>query len=159
MKSMIKLILVVCSLFILSPVYANTANSPVGYWKTIDDKTGKPKAIVQIWETPRLVLYGRILKIYPSPGYDQNELCTACSGSRHNQRIVGMVILNGFTQSQNNPQEWSGGEILDPKNGKTYHSYMETIDNGSRLNVRGYVGMPVFGRSQTWIRVSSPHGE
>ena len=127
--------------------------SPIGYWKTIDDVTGKPKAIVQISEAKDKTLVGQILKIYPEPGFDQNETCAACPGSKHNQRIVGMTILEGLAQNTDQANEWNNGKILDPKNGKEYRCLIQTVDNGQKLNVRGYIGIALFGRSQTWIRV------
>ncbi len=145
-----------CLLFaLMAVVQAANAVSPTGYWKTIDDVTGKPKSILQITESGGAI-YGRILKIFPSPGKDQNEVCEACTGARHNQRIVGMTIMEGLKQDASNPNEWSGGNITDPKNGKTYRCKVTVIDGGQKLNVRGYIGAPLFGRTQTWIRVSSP---
>lgn len=142
-------------LFISSNVYALTNPlSPVGYWKTIDDETGQPKAIVQIWEGDKQKLYGRILKIYPRPGYDQNEVCSACEGDKHNKRIVGMIFIEGLQQDKDDPLTWKDGSILDPKNGKTYHCKVRTIENGQKLYVRGYIGLPLFGRTQTWLRTS-----
>lgn len=152
MKRAQQLMVLICSLFLCHFALAASALTPVGSWKTIDDVTGQPKAIIHIWETPNGVLYGRILRIFPSHGKDQNELCTACQGAKHNQRMVGMVILNGLTQDQENMSKWSGGEILDPKNGKTYHCTIEVVDGGRKLNVRGYVGVSLFGRTQTWLR-------
>lgn len=155
MKKIITIALAVLAAWCTN-IYAAANNSPVGYWKTIDDVTGKPKAIIQITEQSN-ELNGRIIKIFPSPGKDQNEVCEACKGARHNQRIVGMTILNGLKPANNNAIEWSGGEILDPKNGKTYHCYIQLRDNGQKLTVRGYFGLPMFGRTQTWLRVSSPN--
>ncbi len=155
MKHIPKLIFICLSFFLWH--YAYAANSPLGYWKTIDDVTGQPKSILKIWQSSN-GLSGQVIKIYPSPGKDQNELCTACKGARHNQRIVGMVILQGLKQNANNPSEWTNGEILDPHNGKTYHCNLQVIDNGQKLNVRGYIGVPLFGRSQTWLRVAGPQG-
>lgn len=131
------------------------SDSPIGYWKTIDDVTGKPKAIVKISQTTNQALTGQVIKIFPSPGHDQNELCTACSGSKHNKRIVGMVILEGLKQNKKQPNEWSGGKILDPKNGKEYRCLIQVIDNGQKLNVRGYIGISLFGRSQTWLTATA----
>lgn len=150
MKNITKFLVIGFFFFFLQSVYA-AANSPVGFWKTIDDVSGQPKAIVQI-SSSGATLYGRILKIFPRPGHDQNEVCKACKGSRHNQRIVGMVIMEGLTQDKNSPYEWTGGRILDPENGKTYKCNIKLV-GGSRLNVRGYIGVSMFGRTQTWIRV------
>ena len=65
-----------------------------------------------------------------------------------------MSILYGLKQENNN--QWNKGEILDPENGKTYHCLLRLMENGEKLKVRGYVGVPLLGRSQTWIRVTTP---
>lgn len=136
----------------MTVVYADAglANSPVGYWKTIDDVTGQPKSIVHIWKNADQMLFGQVIKIFPRPGEDPNKLCTACVGERRNQPIVGMVILSGLRANQN---QWSNGQILDPENGKTYNCTVRVADNGQRLNVHGFIGIPILGRSQSWQRV------
>lgn len=134
---------------------ALAANTPVGLWKTIDDVTNKPKSIIKITESPSHDLSGTVVKIFPRPGHDQNELCEACKGSKHNQRIVGMTILTGLRQDAGSQTNWVNGKILDPNNGKTYHCNAQVIDNGNKLSIRGYIGIPLFGRSQTWLRVNS----
>lgn len=144
-------------LCVFQPVYAVNdlqPGSPIGLWKTIDDVTGKPKAIVQIWERSDKQLFGRILKIFPQPGHDQNTLCTACEGEKRNKRIVGMTIMENLKKSKQNTHEWENGKILDPKNGKTYNCLIRLTDGGKKLNARGYVGIPLFGRTQTWVRVN-----
>jgi uncharacterized protein (DUF2147 family) len=125
-------------------------NSPVGYWKTIDDVSGKPKSIVQIWQTDDKALMGKVIKIFPKVGNDQHKLCANCKGDLHNQPIVGLVILKGLKQQKTN---WDDGKILDPENGKTYSCAVKVGDNGKKLNVHGYIGIPLLGRSQTWERV------
>jgi uncharacterized protein (DUF2147 family) len=126
-------------------------DSPVGYWKTIDDVTGKPKSIVQIWKTNDDVLMGKVVKIFSkSNPDDQTKKCDACKGDLHNQPIVGMVILSGLKPKQN---QWKSGNILDPENGKSYSCAMHTIDHGKKLDVRGYIGLSLLGRTQTWERV------
>jgi uncharacterized protein (DUF2147 family) len=79
----------------------------------------------------------------------QDSVCGKCKGERRGQRIVGMEILRHMHADGD---EWSGGEILDPENGKTYRATLKLIDGGQKLVVRGYVGLPLFGRSQTWVR-------
>ncbi|MBX3708889.1 MAG: DUF2147 domain-containing protein [Gammaproteobacteria bacterium] len=144
-----------CILFFL-PLHAvagyDATRTPIGYWKTIDDVTGKPKSILHIYQSEGF-LYGQVVKIYPRPGHDQNELCTACKGPKHNQRIVGMIVAERLKQDVHHPSLWTDGQILDPMNGKTYRCYMQMTDNGQKLNVRGYIGITLFGRSQTWLRV------
>lgn len=156
MKSIIQFVITFSVSIFSLLAFAADDLSPIGYWKTIDDVTGQPKAIVQLSETNK-TLSGHILKIYPRPGHDQNELCAACQGEKHNQRLVGMTMMEGFKSSAENPDEWIDGNILDPKNGKTYHCNIKTIDAGQKLSVRGYIGLPMFGRSQTWVRVTNPN--
>lgn len=128
---------------------ASAANdSPVGAWKTIDDTTGKPKSIVRITDNGG-VLEGKIEKLFRAPEENQNPTCDKCTGASKDQPIVGLTILKGLKKDGN---EWTGGEITDPATGKVYKSKAELVEGGSKLQVRGYVGVPMFGRSQTWVR-------
>lgn len=144
------------ALFLLMFLNVVYAASPLGYWKTIDDVTGKPKSILKIFQAKNHLVYGQVVKIFPRPGYDENEVCTACHGARHNQRIVGMIVMEGLKQEADDLDEWSGGTIMDPLNGKTYRCYIRVVDNGQRLKVRGYIGIALLGRTQTWLRVGAP---
>lgn len=130
----------------LAPALA--ADTPVGLWKNIDDETGKPKALIRITENDG-AFQGQIEKLYREPNEDQNPKCDKCEGARKDQPIVGMVILSGLKKEG---EEFNGGEIVDPKNGKVYKAKMHLTDAGKKLNVRGYVGMPMLGRSQVWVR-------
>jgi len=157
----IKKLMIVLGIAFLSLInqtsFANdkVIDSPIGYWKTIDDITGKPKSIVQVWQNPDKKLMAKVIKIFPTQSSDQNKVCTACLGNKHNQPIVGMVILSGLRSSEN---QWANGDILDPENGKTYKCTARLADNGKRLTVHGYIGLPLFGRSQTWERVDLMSG-
>ncbi len=135
------------------PVYAADQADVTGYWRTIDDVTGKPKAIINITRADDNSLRGQILKIYPRPGYDQNEVCAACQGNKHNQRIVGMFVMDKLKADAKNQGRYINGNILDPMNGKTYHCNVLMTGKGQQLEVRGYIGIPLFGRTQTWVRV------
>ncbi len=135
----------------MTNIYAQDMSSPIGNWKTIDDVTGKPKSIIHLYANSDQTLSGRVVKIFPKPGEDQNKICEPCKGSKHNQKIVGMVVLEGMKQ---NGEKWQGGQILDPKNGKTYRCTLRVIGNGSKLEVHGYIGIPAFGRTQVWERVN-----
>lgn len=124
-------------------------NTPVGYWKTIDDRTGKPRSIVRIYEQGGQ-LHGRIEKLLdPSR---QNPICTECPGAKKDKPVLGMEILWGFKREDGG---WSDGRVLDPQEGKTYHANLEVLEGGKRLKLFGYIRV-VFkiGRSQTWSRVS-----
>ena len=124
---------------------AAMAQSPLGQWKTIDDETGEPKSVVEIYEQGGRV-YGKIVQLLP-PG--RSTICDTCEGPYKNKELIGAVILKDLRQDGDT---WAGGSITDPKNGKTYKAKM-SLDGADRLNVRGYVGMPVLGRTQVWHRV------
>jgi len=124
------------------------AASPTGLWQTIDDKTGQPKALVQIVQDGDGILTGKILTGLGNND-DPNRRCTACTDSRKDQLMKGMTIINGM---KSDGDTWDGGQILDPENGKLYKCKMHLDDSGQKLVVRGYIGVSLLGRSQTWIR-------
>ncbi|PFH10591.1 uncharacterized protein (DUF2147 family) [Collimonas sp. PA-H2] len=128
--------------------FAQGASSAVGLWKNIDDHTGKPKALIRITESNG-VLSGKIEKLLRDPDQDQNPKCVKCEGELKDQPILGMTIITGMQKDGN---EYNGGKILDPDNGKLYKSKMTLQDNGAKLDVRGYIGVPMLGRTQTWLR-------
>jgi uncharacterized protein (DUF2147 family) len=124
-------------------------NSPTGLWKTIDDKTATERSFVRITENNG-VYEGQIEKLFNrQPDDDPDGLCRKCDGERKDQPLVGMTILWGLKKDG---EQYAGGEILDPKNGKIYRARIKLIDGGKRLEVRGYIGVSLFGRSQTWVR-------
>ncbi|HMH69260.1 MAG TPA: DUF2147 domain-containing protein [Pinirhizobacter sp.] len=127
--------------------FAAELATPVGTWKTIDDKTGQPKALVQITEAGGK-LEGKIIKVLKSDD-GPNPVCKACDGERKDKPVEGMTILWGLAKDGD---EWNGGQILDPKNGKIYKAKMSLDDGGRKLNVRGYIGFSLMGRSQVWQR-------
>lgn len=118
---------------------------PFGRWKTIDDTTGQPKALVRIFERDG-ELFG---KIEAGVGEHKREICDLCSDDRKNQPLVGMEIIRHMKKSGN---EYVGGEILDPDTGKVYRCRLRVDDGGKKLIVRGYLGFSLLGRTQTWIR-------
>jgi len=122
--------------------------SPVGLWKTIDDRSGEAKGLIRIREINGK-FEGKIDKIFPKPGDDPAPKCEKCEGSLRNQPVLGLTFLWGFTKQGD---EYQGGEILDPESGKIYQAKMKLIDGGKKLEVRGFIGFSLFGRSQTWIR-------
>jgi uncharacterized protein (DUF2147 family) len=131
----------------IAPAFA-ADDSPIGLWKNIDDETGKPKALIRITESNG-VLQGKIEQLFRAPAEDQNPKCDKCDGARKDQPIIGMEILSGLRKDGDG---YAGGEILDPNNGKVYKSKMHLTDAGKKLSVRGYIGMPMLGRSQVWVR-------
>ena len=127
---------------------ADTA-TPAGVWRTIDDKTGKERSVVRIEEVNG-VYQGRIEQLLNrQPDDDPDGLCRACEDERKDKPVVGMTILWGLKKDG---AQYTGGEILDPKNGKIYRAKMKLLDGGRKLEVRGFIGVSLLGRSQTWLR-------
>jgi uncharacterized protein (DUF2147 family) len=146
---MTKLSLLFAALFTVSftITVAAESNSPAGTWKTIDDENGHAKSIVQISEE-KGELSGKVLRVLESDR-GPHPTCTACTGDRKDKPIEGMTIMWGVHKSGN---VWDGGKILDPKNGKTYSVKLALLDGGKKLDVHGYIGIAMLGRSQTWLR-------
>jgi uncharacterized protein (DUF2147 family) len=123
--------------------------SPVGVWKTIDDDGKTEKSLVRISEAGGQ-LSGRVETVFDAA--KQDSVCDKCSDERKDKRIVGLTILRNVSK-QVDDDYWAGGEILDPNNGKVYKVRLKPVDGGKKLEVRGYIGMPLLGRTQTWVRV------
>lgn len=122
--------------------------TPVGRWRTVDDHSKKPKSIVAIWEEDGR-LQGKIEELLDPNRPEPDPVCKKCEGDRKDQPILGMKILWGMKKSGDT---WTGGKILDPNNGKVYRCNLTPVDGGKKLEVRGYVGIALIGRTQTWIR-------
>ncbi len=150
MLSIRPMLVTACLLLLSIPALAADL-SPVGTWKTIDDKTGQAKAIVQITESNG-VLEGKILKVLKSDT-GPHPICSKCDGERHNKPVEGMTFVWGLTRDGDT---WEGGRILDPKTGKIYKAKMQVIDGGEKLKVRGYIGFSWLGRTQVWHRYHAP---
>ncbi len=126
------------------------AASPAGLWKTIDDGSKKEKSLVRIVESGG-VFTGRVEKIL-DPEAPKDAVCKDCTDERKDKPIVGMTIIRNMKQSADDKMAFEGGDILDPKDGKIYKSRMKLVDGGAKLDVRGYIGVPMIGRTQTWTR-------
>lgn len=121
----------------------------IGRWKTIDDKTGKEKSIVEIKEVDGQYV-GHVVQLFRPPTEEQNPLCDKCKGELKDKPILGIQVLSQLKKTSES--KWSEGDILDPNNGKVYSCKMELIDGGKKLEVRGFIGISLLGRTQTWIR-------
>ena len=145
MCRMSKLVLRAMALMLFAPGYA-MAQTPVGSWRTFDDRTGLERGLVVVTEQSG-VLTGRVASILDPK--EATRVCEACTDARKNQPILGMTILTGLHRDGD---DWDGGQILDPQTGSVYRCSMRLEDGGNRLVVRGYIGVSLFGRSQTWLR-------
>ena len=130
---------------------AQAQTSPAGLWKTIDDQDKSEKSLIRISEAGG-VYTGKLEKLL-DPNAKADAVCDKCTDDRKDKPIVGMTLIKGVKQNETDKLLWDGGEILDPNNGKTYKVRLTPADGGKKLDVRGYIGAPLFGRTQTWIRV------
>ncbi len=133
----------------LLPAIAFAQTTPVGLWRTVDDHTGQPTGLVRIFESQGM-LYGDVQQIYdPAKAH---ATCQKCTGDRQGKPVLGLQIIRGLKPDGDS---WDGGQILDPETGDTYRCSMRLTDAGRKLVVRGFLGISLFGRSQTWTRVPS----
>jgi len=132
----------------LASLTAWAQSTPVGLWKTIDDDGKTEKSLVRISETAG-VLSGKIEKIFDAS--KQESTCDKCTDERKDKPVLGMTILRNLKQDAEDKDAWTGGEVLDPNNGKTYRARLKPIDGGKALQMRGYLGP--FYRTQVWQRV------
>ncbi len=138
----------VAALVVLGFAGQAAAASPIGTWKTIDDETKRTRSLVKIYKKANGKLFGKIIKLYQQPSEPKNPVCDKCKGANKNKPIVGMNIIRGLELDDD---EWGGGTILDPGNGKTYSCKIWIEGGGKKLKLRGYVGF--FYRTQYWYRV------
>ena len=122
--------------------------SPLGLWKTVDDKTGMPRAMVRIYLQDGKY-FGRIEQSF-TPGAE-TRVCSACTDDRKNQPIIGLLIIRNVTPRDG---EYGGGDILDPDTGSVYRCKFRLDKDGTVLVVRGFMGISLLGRTQTWHRQS-----
>lgn len=136
-------------------VIANTAalaQDISGTWQQIDDKTGSPKAVIEIRKESNNTYTGKITKITPRPGYTPRERCNNCPAPYTNQPILGMEILKGLKQVEGT-NNYEKGRVIDPLSGKFYDAKMKLSTTGKRLSLRAYLGVSALGRNQTWLRI------
>ena len=124
------------------------AQSPLGLWKTVDDKTGTPRAMVRIYLQDGKY-FGRIEQSF-APGAE-TRVCSVCTDERKNQPIIGLLIIRNVTPRDG---EYGGGDILDPDTGSVYRCKFRLDKDGTVLVVRGFIGISLLGRTQTWQRQS-----
>ncbi len=129
---------------------AMAQTTPAGLWKTIDDDGKTEKSLVRITNSGG-VYSGKVEKIFDAT--KAAEVCAKCDDERKDKPIVGMTIIWEIRQDAEEPTLYTGGQILDPAKGSSYKLRLKPIEGGKKLEVRGYIGSPMFGRTQTWVRV------
>ena len=150
MASCVRRASVALALFIAAYAVAPAAQidltSPVGTWRIIDDKTGKPRSVIRIYEQDGKI-FGRIERSL-RPGVEP-ATCVRCTDERKDQPLIGMVFMRDLKLVDG---EYRDGDILDPDNGSVYRCRLRLVDGGKKVIVRGFLGISLFGRTQTWER-------
>ena len=123
--------------------------SAVGLWEQVDEKSGKAESWFRITERNG-VYEGAIVKIFYKPGEDQNWVCDKCEGAERGAPVLGLMLIKGMRR---NGDSYEGGTIMDPRDGSVYRALMRLSAEGRKLEVRGYLGISLFGRSQIWNRL------
>ena len=123
------------------------SQSIVGTWKSVDEETNKEESVIEIYKENEK-FYGKIIRI--TDPARQSAVCENCKGTNKDKPILGMVILQGLKKEGSS---WSGGKILDPKNGKKYKCTV-SLEGENTLKLRGYIGFSVFGRTAYWYRTT-----
>ncbi len=134
----------VFTILFLNCLFTN-AQEISGKWKTIDDKTGETKSIIEIYEKNGK-FFGKVVEIFNKN--KRNALCEKCEEPDKNKPVLGLVIIKNMKK---NKDIYENGTITDPENGKTYSCSITPMNK--KLKVRGYLGVSLFGRSQTWEKV------
>lgn len=151
----IKLIIAGLFFYMMSPfVFAASSSNELtvaGYWQSIDGKTKKPSSIIHI-ESKGQFFEGKIVKTYSLPDERKVDVCDTCRGEQKNKPIIGLTIIKHMVCE---PTFCSEGTILDPRDGSIYHATMKLVNGGKQLYVHGYVGIPLFGKTVIWTRVSA----
>jgi uncharacterized protein (DUF2147 family) len=140
---------IAATLLALATGAAMAQATPSGLWKTIDDETKAEKSLVRIVEVTG-VFTGKIERILSDK---PDAKCNECTDERKDQPVQGMTIIRNVRSAGDDKSLWDGGDILDPNNGKVYRVRLKPVDGGKKLEVRGYIGAPLLGRTQTWLRV------
>jgi uncharacterized protein (DUF2147 family) len=135
-------------LFLFTQLAFAGEHTAAGLWKTIDDTTGKPRSLIRITENQGE--FSAVVEKGLRETDTGEAVCDKCKDERKGKKIIGMTIAKGLKQNGN---KYEGGEILDPENGKTYKCKMTLDETGNNLEVRGFIGISLLGRSQTWHRV------
>jgi uncharacterized protein (DUF2147 family) len=117
----------------------------VGHWQVINSE-GKPGGQVETYLVDGK-LFGKVTQ--PRPGRLPGAVCDKCSGELKDQPIQGLVILRNFKPEGD---DWVGGVVVDPGNGKEYKGKIWTVGK-DKLFMRGFIGISLIGRTEAWVRI------
>ncbi len=136
---------IIVSTIMLFCALSYAQDSVEGVWQAIDDRDNEPSSHIRI-EVKNGELTGTVVKLFD---VEPDILCTNCKGAKKDQPVIGMEIIYDMSEDDGT---WEGGRVMDPEDGKVYKCKLYLEDNDT-MKLRGYIGIPALGRTQTWYRV------
>ncbi|MGV8923387.1 MAG: DUF2147 domain-containing protein [Thermomonas sp.] len=125
---------------------AQDLSSPIGKWKTLDDKTGKQMTLTEVYEAKNGTLAAKIIENLGQPA-----ICNTCSGANKGKPVVGMVTV--WNMKANKDGTWGGGNGYKPSEDTSFKAKsMKLTDGGNKLEVTGCKA--IFCRTATWVRAN-----